>query len=49
MFCSGCRGKSMNKRQQQGDDDKDKGDGHGVNKEKMGQQFHNTNMMKFRS
>jgi hypothetical protein len=22
MFCSGCRGKSMKKRQQQGDDDK---------------------------
>jgi hypothetical protein len=50
MFYSVCKSKSTKKRKQQGDDDKiNKGDGHGVNKEKMGQWFHNTYMMKFRS
>jgi hypothetical protein len=49
MFCSGCRGKSTKKKQQQGDDDKIEEMDMVSKKEKTGQRFHNTYMIKFRS
>jgi hypothetical protein len=49
MFCYGFRGKSMKKSQQQGDDDKIEEMDMVVNKENMGQLFHNMYMMKFKS
>jgi hypothetical protein len=48
MFCSGCRSKSTKKGQQQGDDDKMEEMDMVSIKEKMGQRFHNTYMMKFK-